>query len=64
MMQKLFNIWTGVLLLVLIVSWTIISIKFGNIKTYQVVISNMFIYIAYIIYLLRFYKYKRDQKEY
>ena len=62
-MKRIFNIWTGMLLLVLIVSWTIISIKFGNIKTYQVVISNMFIYIAYILYLIRFYKYKRDQKE-
>lgn len=55
-MKKLFNIWICLLLFIVITSWTIISIKFGNINTTQILLANIFIFIAYILYLVRFIK--------
>ena len=42
-----------------IISWVIISIKFGNISTTQILISNLFIFIAYILYLVKFIRFKK-----
>ncbi|EUG74447.1 hypothetical protein O778_02544, partial [Staphylococcus aureus M0139] len=38
-MEKLFNIWVCLFLFLVIISWVIISIKFGNISTTQILIS-------------------------
>ncbi|HAL08546.1 MAG TPA: hypothetical protein DCO67_01070 [Staphylococcus sp.] len=60
-MKKLFNIWICLLLFIVIISWTIISIKFGNINTTQILLANIFIFIAYILYLVRFIKYNKQK---
>ncbi|GGI03137.1 hypothetical protein BU075_11535 [Mammaliicoccus vitulinus] len=60
-MKKLFNIWICLLLFIVITSWTIISIKFGNINTTQILLANIFIFIAYILYLVRFIKYNKQK---
>ncbi|AJP26240.1 hypothetical protein BKL60_09310 [Staphylococcus aureus] len=58
-MEKLFNIWVCLFLFLVIISWVIISIKFGNISTTQILISNLFIFIAYILYLVKFIRFKK-----
>ncbi len=60
-MKKLFNIWICLSLFIVITSWTIISIKFGNINTTQILLANIFISIAYILYLVRFIKYNKQK---
>lgn len=60
-MKKLFNIWICLSLFIVITSWTIISIKFGNINTTQILLANIFIFIAYILYLVRFIKYNKQK---
>ena len=61
-MKKIFNIWICLLLFLVITSWIIISIKFGNISNTEVLIANPFILIAYILYLVKFIKYCKHQK--
>ncbi|KOS65917.1 hypothetical protein AN169_02925 [Staphylococcus aureus] len=61
-MEKLFNIWVCLFLFLVIISWVIISIKFGNISTTQILISNLFIFIAYILYLVKFIRFKKKMK--
>ncbi len=46
-------------LILVIISWVIISIKFGNISTMQILISNLFIFIAYLLYLVKFIRFKK-----
>ncbi|CDR64748.1 hypothetical protein ERS154949_02107 [Staphylococcus argenteus] len=58
-MKKFFNMWVCSFLFLVIISWVIISIKFGNISTTQIFISNLFIYIAYILYLVEFIRFKK-----
>ncbi|AUN01148.1 hypothetical protein DQV23_02170 [Staphylococcus aureus] len=60
-MEKLFNRWVCLFLFLVIISWVIISIKFGNISTTQILISNLFIFIAYILYLVKFIRFKKKQ---
>lgn len=60
-MKKFFNIWVCSFLFFVIISWVIISIKFGNISTTQILISNLFIFIAYILYLVKFIRFKKDE---
>ncbi len=62
-MKKFFNIWICLLLFILITSWTIISIKFGNINTTQILFANIFIFIAYTLYLVRFIKYNKQKQK-
>ncbi|MBG1176298.1 hypothetical protein F6Q59_12255 [Staphylococcus aureus] len=59
-MEKLFNRWVCLFLFLVIISWVIISIKFGNISTTQILISNLFIFIAYILYLVKFIRFKKN----
>ncbi len=63
-MEKLFNIWVCLFLFLVIISWVIISIKFGNISTTQILISNLFIFIAYILYLVKFIRFKKDENRF
>ncbi|ERF49204.1 hypothetical protein N039_11220 [Staphylococcus sp. EGD-HP3] len=56
-MKIVFNIWVCLLLFLVIALWTMISIKFGNINSNQVILMNIFIFIAYILYIVRFIKY-------
>ena len=58
-MEKLFNIWVCLFLFLVIISWVIISIKFDNISTMQILISKLFIFIAYILYLVKFIRFKK-----
>lgn len=61
-MEKFFNIWVCFLLFLLITSWLVMSVKFGNISTNQILISNLFIFIAYILYLIKFISFiKRNE---
>ncbi|MCO4430281.1 hypothetical protein AXF03_08410 [Staphylococcus aureus] len=59
-MEKLFNKWVCLFLFLVIISWVIISLKFGNISTMQILISNLFIFIAYILYLVKFIRFKKN----
>ncbi|MUH31488.1 hypothetical protein GAY59_13890 [Staphylococcus aureus] len=58
-MKNFFNIWVCSFLFLVIISWVIISIKFGNISTTQIFISNLVIFIAYILYLVKFIRFKK-----
>ncbi|XOI49156.1 hypothetical protein L1F34_002375 [Mammaliicoccus lentus] len=60
-MKKVFNIWIALMLLILITSWRVLSVKFGDSNTAQIIFANTFIFIAYIIYLIRFYKFNKQQ---
>lgn len=60
-MEKIFNIWTCLLLFIVITSWIIISVKFSNINTTQILFVNIYIFIAYIVYLVRFMKYNKQK---
>ncbi|RNB27788.1 hypothetical protein EDM28_01725 [Staphylococcus aureus] len=57
-MKILFNKWVCLFLFLVIISWVIISIKFDNISTMQILISKLFIFIAYILYLVKFIRIK------
>ncbi|OVZ54414.1 hypothetical protein SA0515718_02431 [Staphylococcus aureus] len=59
-MKKFFNLWVCSFLFLVIISWVIISIKFGNISTMQILISNLFIFIAYLLYLVKFIRFKKQ----
>ncbi|AUJ54554.1 hypothetical protein EON03_07750 [Staphylococcus aureus] len=58
-MKILFNKWVCLFLFLVIISWVIISIKFDNISTMQILISKLFIFIAYILYLVKFIRFKK-----
>ena len=58
-MKILFNKWVCLFLSLVIISWVIISIKFDNISTMQILISKLFIFIAYILYLVKFIRFKK-----
>lgn len=58
-MKNFFNIWVCSFLFLVIISWVIISIKFGNISTTQIFISNLVIFIAYILCLVKFIRFKK-----
>ncbi|MBD6607483.1 hypothetical protein F1E84_09010 [Staphylococcus aureus] len=58
-MKNFFNIWVCSFLFLVIISWVIISIKFGNISMTQIFISNLVIFIAYILYLVKFIRFKK-----
>ncbi|MUG08100.1 hypothetical protein GC240_03780 [Staphylococcus aureus] len=58
-MKNFFNIWVCSFLFLVIISWVIISIKFGNISTTQIFISNLVIFNAYILYLVKFIRFKK-----
>ncbi|ARJ51924.1 hypothetical protein CD134_06315 [Staphylococcus lutrae] len=57
----MFNVRLCLLLFLVITSWTIISIKFGNMSTTQVLMANSFVYIAYILYLVKFIQYHQHK---
>ncbi|MBM9809756.1 hypothetical protein GBF96_08635 [Staphylococcus aureus] len=59
-MKILFNKWVCLFLFLVIISWVIISIKFDNISTMQILISKLFIFIAYILYLVKFIRFKKN----
>ena len=59
-MKILFNKWVCLFLFLVIISWVIISIKFDNISTMQILISKLFIFIAYILYLVKFIRFKNS----
>lgn len=58
-MKILFNKWVCLFLFLVIIPWVIISIKFDNISTMQILISKLFIFIAYILYLVKFIRFKK-----
>lgn len=62
-MKKFFNIWVCLLLFLLIIMWVVVSIKFGNISTAQVLTSNLFLFIAYILYLVKFIRFKKEREK-
>lgn len=39
------------------------SVKFGNISTNQILISNLFIIIAYILYLIKFISFIKKNED-
>ncbi|PNY84477.1 hypothetical protein FNK43_11070 [Staphylococcus agnetis] len=62
-MEKFLNIWVCLMLFLLIISWLIISVKFGHISTSQILISNLFIFIAYILYLIKFICFTKKNRD-
>lgn len=40
-----------------------VSIKFGNISTVHVLTSNLFLFIAYILYLVKFIRFKKGREK-